>query len=150
MIPTNFMPAFHPDMVSTHVNPLVDGVAEFPFEEVFEHLDGQIEDWQDDDLHDRMVRFVKAVFEFCTDTTLTHKADAMIGRRLIALAWVVCPDAFDGASLASIAPKLGFTPAILHSLSAEVSRTFKVQNRRQSQGRNGKHAERLIKKEGGK
>lgn len=62
----------------------------------------------------------------------------IIGRRAVALAWVVNPDIFEGKSAAAIARRVGVHREMLSEDSAEVSRRFGVRNRAQKHGWNWK------------
>jgi hypothetical protein len=63
---------------------------------------------------------------------------ALIGRRAVALAWVVNPDILEGDSLTKIAKRVLCQSVRLHQLSGEVSRTFNARNRSQAHASNWK------------
>ena len=59
-----------------------------------------------------------------------HRARATIGVRAVAMAWVINPDQFQGASLAMIAKSMGFKGAnSLSPAAADFSRRFGITNR---------------------
>jgi hypothetical protein len=50
------------------------------------------------------------------------------GLRLMALAWVMNPDRFDGASLRKLTRSMGVSAGRFSTLAAEVRRTFRLSN----------------------
>lgn len=60
----------------------------------------------------------------------------MIGRRSIALAWVVNPDIFQGKSAARLAKAFHFPKLSMHIATADARRAFGVTNRAQQHGWN--------------
>ena len=65
--------------------------------------------------------------------------DTLIGRRVVALAWVTNPDLFpDSPSLRQLSRQLGITAPILAALTGEVCREFGIQNRAQDHAWNRK------------
>lgn len=62
----------------------------------------------------------------------------LIGRRAVALAWVVNPELLEGESLRKLAKRVMCLPVRLHQLSGEASREFGVRNRGQAQASNWK------------
>ena len=52
----------------------------------------------------------------------------LVGRRVIALAWVMDCERFDGGSLTKLAGQLGITAAQLSELTADASRRFGISN----------------------
>lgn len=62
----------------------------------------------------------------------------IIGRRAVALGWVVNPDIFKGVSAASLAKRVGCHKAMLSEDAAEASRKYGVRNRAQQHGWNFK------------
>lgn len=61
-----------------------------------------------------------------------------IGRKIVALAWVLNPGFFDGKSLSQIARESGLDRRRLSDHAAEVSRHFKIRRHGQSHGWNFK------------
>lgn len=62
----------------------------------------------------------------------------IIGRRTVALSWVVNPAIFDGVSAAKLARRVGCHKAMLSQDAADFSREFKIRNRAQMHGGNFK------------
>jgi hypothetical protein len=62
----------------------------------------------------------------------------IVGRRTVALAWVVNPDIFLGVSAAKLARRVGCHKAMLSEDAAEFSRHFNIRNRAQQHGWNFK------------
>jgi hypothetical protein len=140
-------PQFHEDFISKHADPLVPKHSDFPYEEVFRDLDGELEpDWQDDDLNAKLAQALKAVFQWVLDTNNDNsnsiikensrarlKLSELVGRRFLALAWVVNPDLFpDGPSLTSLAKTARTSKWAMRRLTGQVSREFGITNRGQA------------------
>jgi hypothetical protein len=69
----------------------------------------------------------------------------IIGRRAVALAWVVNPDIFKGISAASLARRVGCHRAMLSEDATDASRKYGVRNRAQQHGWNFKKDQRAKK-----
>jgi len=82
------------------------------------------------EVNQRLVVVVETMFRWITDCRIMGvKGQARIGRRFIALAWVVNPSLFEcGPSLRSLALRLGVHVVTMSRLTAEVSRQFGVSN----------------------
>jgi hypothetical protein len=125
-------PVFLEDYAAAEVDPLTEACAEFDYEQVYRDLDGDV-DWQDDDLNQKLAQLLRHIFQFALDTELSAGADRRIGRRFLALAWVVDPSLFAGSpSLAKLAARLGTDSATLSRLTSEATRTFGITNRCQA------------------
>lgn len=73
------------------------------------------------------------IFDWVLDIDLTRKAaPRLAGRRIIALAWVMDPDRFHGASMRKLAEQLGMTAPNLSKLTAAASRAFSIANKFQA------------------
>ena len=71
----------------------------------------------------------------------TSKKLEMIGRRMVALCWVIGPSRFgDDPSARQVAKSIGCHYAVFSELTAELSRKFGVRNRHQLHGGNFKAA----------
>ena len=82
-----------------------------------------------------MAEALSRLFAWLVDgKRLPHRGlDRIIGRRAIAMVWVVRPDLIEGTpSLAAIARRLGQTRAGLSWHAAEFSRVFGIRNRAQA------------------
>ena len=127
--------AFIEDFVNTaSTDPLSPTHAEFDFAEVERRLgtcgnDGQGEQWA------ILSEAFNCVGQFMVGKRpLGPGRDQEIGRRTIAVLWLLNPTIFDGQSLSAIARLIGCTPANLATFTADFSRAFKLRFRCQSQG----------------
>ncbi|MGN6556257.1 MAG: hypothetical protein ACTHLW_21305 [Verrucomicrobiota bacterium] len=62
----------------------------------------------------------------------------IVGKRAVALAWVVNPDLLDSKSMRSMARQLGLSRGVLCRETGEASRVFKIRNRAQAHSKNWK------------
>jgi hypothetical protein len=122
-------PSFDEEYVSPHRDPLSPRHVEFDFAAV-ERAFGELETEAD---REAVARFVRALFNWVTDISIDHpNAQAMAGRRFLALAWVLDPALFDGISAAGLAARLGIKSINkFQRLTGEVTRRFKITNRAQ-------------------
>ena len=133
----NGKPAFHPEMHSTRVDPLHETTEDFPYEEVERNL-GEPVDARGEEMA-RLVQAVNALIRYLVPAEPkrpTHAAH--IGRRTLAMAWVLQPGLVGGKSLRQLARAMGCTPQSLSTHAAEFSRMFNVVNRGQAHGWNRK------------
>lgn len=112
---------------------------EFDWDELYERL-GEPSDRQ---LHEnnmeQISEFVRKLFQWVVAVDLKQpNSQMLVGRRFIALAWVLNPALFDGSPSASkLAETLGITrKANLWTLTGEASQHFGITNRSQSHGWN--------------
>ncbi len=116
------------------VDPLYDGHQGFDWETVERAL-GEIEDGLDDEAQRQKLRVALAeILRFICGVRLRPGADAWIGRRCIALCWVVNPELFGGVSLTKLAESIGHHKMALSPKAADATRKFNVRNRFQAHG----------------
>lgn len=130
---------FHEDYASPHTDPLDAREADFPFEEIFAHLDG-VKAQAGDDNYALLGEAFTALVSFVVGAAPVRRGlDRAVGRRFIALAWALRPDLIEGSpSLSTIAKELGCHKVSLSIHSAAASRRFGIRNRAQSHGWNFK------------
>lgn len=76
---------------------------------------------------------VAKIFDFALAVDMTRKeAPRLVGRRFIALAWIMDPSRFEGASIRKLSRQLSMTAPNLSKLTAAASRAFGLSNRFQS------------------
>ena len=134
----NGAPAFHEDFASEHVDPLSDKHQDFDFDAVCRAL-GEVQGVElAEETREQLRQCLAAIFGFLVDVNLDRpNVDTYIGRRAIAMAWVVKPALFGGASQTQIAALIGASNKMTISPhAAEFSRLFNVRNRGQSHGWN--------------
>jgi hypothetical protein len=111
-----------------------EAMHQFPYDEVAAAL-GEDVDMTRDEVREQVATALAGMLRFCLNTDLTNKkAEQIIGRRLVALAWVVNPGLFDGSpSLIKLSKRMGMQSIYkLAVLTGEASRHFKIQNRAQA------------------
>jgi hypothetical protein len=130
-------PAFYEEYVSPHQDPLSPTHADFDFDAVARSL-GEIIPSDNDpeeasDITPELVRAFKRIFEFCLNIDINKKvATELVGRRLMALAWVINPSLFeDSPSIRELNRRLGFQGSTMRMLTGEASRAFGIRNRAQ-------------------
>ncbi|HEY3857368.1 MAG TPA: hypothetical protein VGO67_23530 [Verrucomicrobiae bacterium] len=86
-----------------------------------------------DEDRDAVVKCVSALFQWLTAVNMENRnAQQKVGRRFLALAWVVNPNLFQGISATKLARKIGIkAPYHFQKLTGEVSRHFGIRNRGQ-------------------
>jgi hypothetical protein len=104
------------------------GSCDFPWDELYQCF-GESEEPERN--YDQFIAAMNVLFDWMLQGGLKKGGDAFSGRRLIALAWVINPNRFNGRSVASIARDIGISAPLLQKLTGEVSRTFGVRNRGQ-------------------
>ena len=132
--------AFHEDYVSPHQDPLDGRVADFDWDALDGGTNGDSGHHDGPDLGD-LAEALNCILAWVVARHVTSgdHYDQVVGRKAIALAWVVNPGLIDGApSLAALAKDLGITRAALSAHAATVSREFGLTNRGQVHGWNRK------------
>ena len=109
---------------------------EFDWNRLFEAL-GESRDETPAHIEERdytaMGQALGRIFDFILDVDLDNSnAPRLIGRKVLALAWVMDPRRFEDASIRKLAERLGCSAAWLSTLAADASRKMKVSNRFQS------------------
>jgi hypothetical protein len=133
-------PEFHEDFQNPHNDPLDSQQADFDWDAVCERLGEELN--RED--KEKLALALRRIFQWVLDFEYDIKAsplmpDTLIGRRLVALAWVVNPDLFPGSpSLRRLSRHLGITAPIMAELTGEVCREFGIQNRAQDHAWNRK------------
>ena len=130
---------FHEDYVSPHQDPLDGRVMDFDWDALDGGANGHDADHSRDlgDLAQALNRIL--AWLVARNANAGEQFDRTVGRKAIALAWVVNPGLFEGApSLASLAKELGVTRACLSCHTSSVSREFGLTNRGQVHGWNRK------------
>lgn len=82
-----------------------------------------------------LVRAFSSVLKFCVSIKANQSlSDALIGRRLIALTWVVNPALIEGSpSLRELSKRMGFKSSSgMAAITGEATRHFGVKNRAQA------------------
>jgi hypothetical protein len=135
-------PEFYEDYATDNLDPLAPPMQEdFNWDELYERF-GELSDRQKhDEQMEQINEFVRKVFQWVVAIDLNRpNSQMLIGRRFIALAWVLNPALFEGSPSASkLAERLGITrKANLWELTGEASRHFKILNRGQSHAWNRK------------
>jgi hypothetical protein len=135
-------PQFHEDYTTDKLDPLAPPMQEdFDWDELYERF-GELSDRQKhDEQMERINEFVRKLFQWVVAIDLNRpNSQMLIGRRFIALAWVLNPALFEGSPSASkLAESLGITrKANLWELTGEASRHFNIVNRGQSHAWNRK------------
>ena len=131
---------FHEDYVSPHQDPLDGRVMEFDWDALDAGANGDGASPEARDLGDLAEALSRILgWLVAHSQNAGEQYDRTIGRKAIALAWVVNPGLIDGApSLAALAKDLGITRAALSAHAATVSREFGLTNRGQVHGWNRK------------
>ncbi len=125
-------PQFHEDYISPKRDPLQPKHADFDWDAVEAAL-GEKPEQPDTD--ERLAAIIRKLFQWVTAIDLKKKnSQVLIGRRFIALAWVLDPALFEGSPSASkLAEMLRITrKADLWTLTGEASRHFGITNRGQN------------------
>jgi len=129
-------PKFYEDYISTKLDPLASPMQEdFNWDELFERLGEPSDRQAHDEQMERLNQFIRTLFEWVTAIDLKKpNAQVVIGRRFVALAWVMDPALFENSPSASkLAEMLGVNrKADLWKLTGEVAKRFGIRNRCQS------------------
>lgn len=131
-------PEFHEDYSSNELDPLYESTVDFDLAEVERRL-GETSDTGPD--YDALGKIVQRLFKWVTAVEMGKpNAEALVGRRFLAMAWVTNPNLFEGSPSASkLAECLGITrKADFWELTGEVSRILGITNRSQKHGWNRK------------
>lgn len=127
-------PEFDETYSNPHTDPLYPTQADFNWEELYRRL-GEADP---DTPCDHTITALRRVFHWLLNIKYNIESnrvtpDMLVGRRLIALAWVINPDLFPNSpSLRQLSRHLGVTAPVLASLTGEVCREFGIQNRAQA------------------
>jgi hypothetical protein len=141
-------PAFDEGRLTTDPDPLNDlNAQDFPFDEICLKLDG--DDGNGDARMSALVEALK-VFLFWAAEPFKRRSDGdaklrETGKRLVAALWVLDPACFKEGpiSAAELSRQIGNNRVAISECASEFTRRFKVRNRYQANGRNGKHADKL-------
>ena len=101
---------------------------DFHYDEVDRNLAGNPTMDDEDAYREKLTLAMSTLF----DWIISDMRPPLIGRRVIAAAWVVNPKRFGNASLRKLAKDLGCSIAHLSEMTAEFSRAFAISNRYQS------------------
>jgi hypothetical protein len=131
---------FHEDYVNPKADPLhPKQTADFDYSAVEEAL-GEFQPVEADD--EKSVVLIRRIFAWCTNVNLrkSENVQLLIGRRFIALAWVLNPGLFEGTpSAGRLAELIGIRSAPrFFALTGEASRHFGIRNRAQAHAANWK------------
>lgn len=134
-------PEFHEDYQSPHVDPLDGRVLDFDWPQ----LERLLEEVEPTDARTPDISLLGEVlcrlFGWLTHGKKlpSEGLDRLIGRRAIAMIWVIRPDLIEGTpSLATLAKQLGETRAGLSWHASDFTRVFGLRNRGQAAGWNRK------------
>lgn len=129
-------PQFHDDYIATNLDPLASPMqVDFDWNELYERLGEASEQQEHDEEMERINEFVRKLFEWVIAIDLNNpNAQVIVGRRFIALAWVLNPALFENSPSASkLADMLGIKrKADLWTLTGAASTHFGITNRGQS------------------
>ncbi|HWN96166.1 MAG TPA: hypothetical protein VNT99_14115 [Methylomirabilota bacterium] len=92
----------------------------------------------DDEGYARLAQAFVVVLTWMLNTRLCQGADAFIGRRAIAAAWVLKPEMFNGLSQTQVAALIGQHKMAISKSASDFSRVFGIRNRGQMHGHNFK------------
>jgi len=108
------------------VEPTIEACADFDWASV-ERAFGELRD--DPEQRDRLAAVLRFVFDWMLRGNLRRmNALHVIGKRAVAMAWVIDPARFNNDSLRSIAMQLGCTAGNISPLTAEFSRLTGITN----------------------
>lgn len=105
-----------------------EGVIEFDWEELARLL-GERPEVKESDLEVAAVA-LGVLIRWVVSAQTHHSLDTL-GRRVVALAWVVDPSIFDGDSAAAVGRRFGVCRQMISCEAAAFSRTFGLRNRAQ-------------------
>jgi len=132
---------FHEDFGSKKLDQLDGKVVEFDYGEV-ERCLGEGSEGEEPVLDsERFAHALRVIFRWITRGSGRSRAnqERMVGRRTIALAWLLDPSTFEGApSLARLEAQFGIPTNLLSRIVSEASATFGIRNRDQVHGWNRK------------
>jgi hypothetical protein len=120
------------------LSPLTTGNPGFNFKEVFERLDGTEGEnaMADDEELKRLAmklsaRAISALLAWLFEVNMSDpRAMKIIGVRAVAMAWVIDPERFQGASVTTLGKSLGYRGGdVLSRSAAEFSRRFGITNK---------------------
>jgi hypothetical protein len=126
-------PEFHEDFQNPHADALESTQADFDWDAISEHLGEELSKNDGERLAFALRRIFQWLLKIDYNIELSPLTpDTLIGRRLVALAWVTNPDLFpDGPSLRQLGRRIGVAAPILAELTGEVCREFGIHNRAQ-------------------
>ncbi|HEV2455849.1 MAG TPA: hypothetical protein VGY98_16410 [Verrucomicrobiae bacterium] len=131
-------PEFHEDYTAGQLDPLYESTVDFDMAEVERRL-GETTDTEPD--YDALGKLVERLLNWVAGVDMGRpNAEAMIGRRFLAMAWVTNPGLFKGSPSASkLAETLGIKrKADFWELTGEAARVLGISNRSQKHGWNRK------------
>jgi hypothetical protein len=129
-------PEFHEDYTNDQLDPLYETTVDFDMAEVERRL-GETGDSEPD--YDALGKIVQRLFKWVGAVEMGKpNAEAIIGRRFLAMVWVTNPGLFKGSPSASkLAETLGIKrKADFWELTGEASRVLGITNRSQKHGWN--------------
>ena len=132
-------PEFHEDH-SGHLDPLDGRMGEFDWDAIERALGEQCPDLTERDYAAMGIALRRVLQWMVTVGRCEPKKMAeIIGRRTLALAWVMDPSIIDGSpSLSALASRIGTSKAVLSLSSSKASKVFGISNRAQSHAWNRK------------
>lgn len=128
----NGRPAFIEDYQSDSESALDGQTYDFDWAGLEERLGEAAEELSERD-YEGLVEAFNVILDWLLDGSPMSER---IGRRVIALAWVLNPSRFDGESVTKIASRLGLSKATLSCETAAASKRFGIRNRGQAHGWN--------------
>ena len=140
---------FIEDYQSDKADPLDSQTCEFDFDSVCESLGEATEGFTQTD-REEMGRALRLLIQWTISAAFTStgkeraEPEKIVGRRLIALAWVLSPDYFENSpSLSKLAERLGYTKFTLSIVTSEFSAQFGITNRSQAHARGSRKPRQL-------
>ena len=130
--------------IGIHIDPLHPGNPEFNYEEIFDRLDGEVDvpsgnamEMENDSnrrvAYTMTAKLFSLVLDWLVGASWKGERDGRVlksvGVRAVAMAWVISPDRFGGASLTTVAKNIGFKGhSAISPEAAEFSRRFGITN----------------------
>ena len=140
-------PAFDYDCLTQieNVDPLIPKCAEFDWQLLSELLGEPAEPEElkaavQSAEREKLGKVVMEIFQWLLANHKLEKLD-FVGRRVVALSWVLNPDFFEGKSLAQISREAKLCRVSLPQISGEVGRKWGLRNRAQAHAANFKPAQ---------
>lgn len=117
------------------IDPTFDTQADFDWRGL-EELLGEAEQLQESD-RALLADVLHKIIAWCVECQPGKLRLDLLGRKIVALAWLVSPEFFEGASLSKLARRAGLkNNKYLAQYSGQASRTFNLRNHAQSHAHN--------------
>jgi hypothetical protein len=117
------------------IDPLFTTTTDFDWPELSRLL-GEANELDEND-RETLVRLINEIVTWAITANSTPRLD-LVGIRVVALAWIVNPALFDGASATTLAKKAGINVDRIHQATGAASRRFGIRSHAQSHAGNFK------------